>query len=179
MTHEQQHAFASSLSQLLVPEISQQISQAIATLERSPSNVATPNVSNTGTVNEQSNALCVHNDNDQNLSSVSITSIMDNIGIHVSQQLKEQIIKGEYVDLLPVTLSEANNVGSRNIVMDQSGMLKLQTKTSKKITDICIWTDAFLTFSSIYLNAHPNSAQGLLKCMLNIKLGASRSKNLG
>jgi hypothetical protein len=42
MTHEQQHAFASSLSQLLVPEISQQISQAIATLERSPSNVATP-----------------------------------------------------------------------------------------------------------------------------------------
>ena len=91
MTHEQQHALASSVSQLLVPEISQQIYQAIATLERSPSNVATPNVSNTGTVNEQSNALCVHNDNDQNLSSVSITSIMDNIGIHVSQQLKEKL----------------------------------------------------------------------------------------
>ena len=34
-------------------------------------------------------------------------------------------------------------------------------------------------FSSIYLNAHPNSAQGLLKYMLNIKLGASRSKDLG
>jgi hypothetical protein len=65
---------------------------------------------------------------------------MDNIGIHVSQQLKEKIIKGKYVDLLPVTLSEANNVGSRNIVMDQSGMLKLQTKTSKKITDIyCVF----------------------------------------
>jgi hypothetical protein len=182
MTHEQQHALASSLSQLLVPEISQQISQAIATLERSPSNVATPNVSNTGTVNEQSNALCVHNDNDQNLSSVSITSIMDNIGIHFSQQLKEKIVKREYVDLenlLPVTLSEANNVGSRNIVMDQFGMLKLQTKTNKNITDICIWIDAFLTFSSIYLNAHPNSAQGLFKYMFSIKLGASRSKDLG
>ena len=61
--------------------------------------MATPNVSNTGTVNEESNVLFVHNDNDQNLSSVSITSIMDNIGIHVSQQLKEHIVKGEYVDL--------------------------------------------------------------------------------
>ena len=35
MTHEQQHALASSVSQLLVPEISQQISQAIATLASS------------------------------------------------------------------------------------------------------------------------------------------------
>jgi len=35
MTHEQQHAIASSVSQLLVPEISQQISQAIATLASS------------------------------------------------------------------------------------------------------------------------------------------------
>jgi hypothetical protein len=59
------------------------------------------------------------------------------------------------------------------------GDLSRVAMASKKITDICIWTDAFLTFSSIYLNAHPNSAQGLLKCMLNIKLGASRSKNLG
>ena len=120
-----------------------------------------------------SQMYCLHNVNDQNLSSVSITSIMDNIGIHVSQQLKEQIVKGKYVDLenlLPVTLSEANNVGSRNIVMDQSSTLKLQTKTNKKITDISIWIDAFLTFSSIYLNAHPNSAQGLLKYMFNIKL---------
>jgi len=134
MTQKQQHALASSVSQLLVPEISRQISQAIATIERSPSNVATPIVSNTGMVNEQSHVLFVHNDNDQNLSSVSITSIMDNIGIHVSQQLKEKIVKREYVDLenlLPVTLSESNNVGSRNIVMDQFGMLKLQTKTNK------------------------------------------------
>jgi hypothetical protein len=68
--------------------------------------------------------------------------------------------------------------------MDQSGMLKLQTKTNKNITDICIifplynfslncW-ETWIPMLSIIL-----VAQSLFKYMFSIKLGASRSKDLG
>jgi hypothetical protein len=56
--------------------------------------------------------------------------VCDNIGLHVSKQIKGKIIKEEYVELenlLPVSLSDSNmqTTRSRHIVMGQEGHLEL------------------------------------------------------
>jgi hypothetical protein len=48
----------------------------------------------------------------------------------------------------------------------------------KIITDISMWLDAFLILTSIYISAHPNSSQGLLKYTNDVKSGASRFTGL-
>lgn len=76
---------------------------------------------------------------------------------------------GEYVELenlLPVSLSDSNmqNTRSRHIVMGQDGHLELQSNNVKKINDISTWSDAFITYCSIYLTAHSNCSQS--KCSM-------------
>ena len=86
----------------------------------------------------------------------------------------------ELENLLPVSLSDSNmqNTRSRHIVMVQEGHLELQSKNVKKINDTSTWLDAFITYCSIYLTAHSNCAQCLLKHMFNVKLASSMSKEL-
>ena len=147
--------------------------------------MATPDT-DTGTnqiVNQQSNILDEHYNNvisyiELNENHSPVTSVCDNIGLHVSK-----IIKGEYVELenlLPVSLSDSNmqTTRSRHIVMGQEGHLELQSKNVKKINGISTWLDAFITYCSIYLTAHSNCAQCLLKHMFNVKLASSMSKEL-
>lgn len=55
----------------------------------------------------------------------------------------------------------------------------LKPKTVKAVTDINIWLDAFIIYTSIYTSAHPESTQGMLKYMYDVKLGASRCNGLG
>ena len=56
----------------------------------------------------------------------------------------------------------------------------LQNKQpSKNINDINTLIDAFLIYSSIYVGAHPDSRQTILKYLYNVKLGAKRSTGLG
>jgi hypothetical protein len=59
-----------------------------------------------------------------------------------------------------------------------SGQLVVKQKVGKTITDISMWLDAFLIFTSIYISAHPNSSQGLLKYTHDVKSGATSSKGL-
>jgi hypothetical protein len=44
----------------------------------------------------------------------------------------------------------------------------------KTISDLKTWLDAILIYTSIYIKTHPNSANGLLKYIYNVKLGAAR-----
>ena len=183
-------ALASSVAQQIVPELRDYISQSISALGRSPGVMATPDT-DTGTnqiAKQQSNILDEHFNNvisniDLNENHSPVTSVCDNIGLHVSKQIKEKIIKGEYVELenlLTVSLSDSNmqNTRSRHIVMVQEGHLELQSKNVKKINDTSTWLDAFITYCSIYLTAHSNCAQCLLKHMFNVKLASSMSKEL-
>jgi hypothetical protein len=48
-----------------------------------------------------------------------------------------------------------------------------------KIFDILTWLDAFFIYTSIYLVAHPDQAQKMLKYMANVKTAASRSHGFG
>jgi hypothetical protein len=41
------------------------------------------------------------------------------------------------------------------------------------------WTNAFLSFASIFISRHPSEAKGLLKYIHTIRLGASRQSTLG
>jgi len=58
------------------------------------------------------------------------------------------------------------------------GSFKYSLKLGRR-SAINTWLDAFLTYISIYISAHPESTQGLLTYMYTVKLGASRSTGLG
>jgi len=58
------------------------------------------------------------------------------------------------------------------------GSFKYSLKLVRR-SAINTWLDAFLTYISIYISAHPESTQGLLTYMYTVKLGASRSTELG
>ena len=98
--------------------------------------------------------------------------------MHVSQQTKQKIINGEYIDL-GILLDKANVDFNRQLALDDQGQLVLKQKTVKQLTDLHYWLDAFLIYASIYTSAHPQITQGILKYMYNIKLGASRTSTLG
>jgi len=87
--------------------------------------------------------------------------------------MREKIINGEYVDLETLLVS-THTEQSRAVVIDSSGNLNLKQKVRKKISDLNAWLDAILIYTSIYIKAHPNSANGLLKYIYNVKLGAAR-----
>ncbi|CAC5411629.1 unnamed protein product [Mytilus coruscus] len=62
----------------------------------------------------------------------------------------------------------------------QNGQLALQSAPNQsKIFSIEVWTTAFIIFTSIYCNLHPERFQELLKYMSIIRLGAKRCNNLG
>jgi hypothetical protein len=65
--------------------------------------------------------------------------------------------------------------------INTNGQLQVQPKASKKMSDLNTWLDVLLTYIStcIYISAHSESTQGLLRYMYNVKVGASRSTGLG
>ena len=54
-----------------------------------------------------------------------------------------------------------------------------QAQEPVKTMDVEKWTNAFIIFSSVLIAKHPEHAQGLLKYMNSIRLGASRHQGLG
>lgn len=170
---------ADAVTQRMRPEMQNQIAQAIGTAQRSPSVSVTPSTDqqpNSSGINAITSLNLAQNCDTANIS--PITSFNDDLGIHVSQQTRDKIINGEFIELESL-LDITHDDHTKNIVVDNHGNLSLKQKTGKKILDINTWIDAFLTYTSIYTAAHPNSTQGLLKYIFNIKLGASRCSGQG
>lgn len=141
-----------------MPELQEQITQAIEAMNRSPHVASTPE-------NIQQPMLSGINHANTNLSTNERSNIApsfsDDLGTNVSQQLRDNNINGEYLEL-EFLLSNSHNDQSRTIVIDNNGNLNLKQKSGKTITDIGTWIDAFLINTSIYTAAHPSSTQGLL-----------------
>ena len=124
----------------------------------------------------QSNALSLQMISTNVLnSSQTCTRASDELGRNVSQSNKDNIMMGQYIDLALLlqnsNLIEASNQQKLSIVQ---GQLVIQQKQQPKITNIELWTDAFLIFLSIYCSAHVQKIQGLLKYMNTVRLGAKR-----
>lgn len=106
-----------------------------------------------------------------------VNSYNNSMGLNVSLEIKNKIVSGQYIELSKL-LSNSNEPQKQTIVM-VNGELQTSEKNSKKINNIEQWTDAFIIFCSIYLQAHPAKTLEILKYMKDIRLAASRSGNLG
>ncbi|KAK6182692.1 hypothetical protein SNE40_010316 [Patella caerulea] len=93
-----------------------------------------------------------------------VESASSELGLHVSHTLKQRIVNGDYVDLCQLLSRPPHQTepGSPVFIYSEGHLkLKLQPKTL-----------------SLYLTAHPQAVQGLLKYMHLICLGSQRVTGL-
>lgn len=122
--------------------LQEQITQAIEAMNRSPHVVSTP-----GNIQQPMpsgiNYTITNLSANEGSNIAPVTSLSDDLGTNVSQQLRDKIINGEYVELEYI-LSNSDNDQSRTIVIDNNGNHNLKQTSGKKITDIGTWIDAFI-----------------------------------
>lgn len=104
-----------------------------------------------------------------------IMSTRFDLGLNVSQSLKEKIHKSEYVELALLLANIQSNSNAAKFYLYYGELVLRPDISRKKITSIEQWTSAFIIFSSIYCSVHPNRFNELLKYMHIIRLGAERS----
>ena len=95
----------------------------------------------------------------------------------VPHAIKEKIIKGLYIEL--VSLLSIEEVEDKPLGVNLKGNVVIKGQISKQITSIAMWTDAFLIYSSVFLEAHPEQTQNMLKYISNIRLGAKQYGGYG
>ena len=97
-------------------------------------------------------------------------------GYHVDKATRQKIVSGENVHLGALLVRDPTMTQASTLSLDTQGQLVAQPKSVRKIASIDNWTEAFLIFASIYLEAHPDKTQQILKYMNDIRLGAETSK---
>lgn len=106
-----------------------------------------------------------------------VESIYTLLSSNVSNSLKSKIISSSYIDIsLLLDNTSLTESSEKRISFNDKGELVTRevVKPSTKIQSVSRWTDAFLVYASIYASAHPESFQGLLKYLHDVRLGASR-----
>lgn len=107
----------------------------------------------------------------------------DDIAYHVPGSVKQKIRSHQFVNLavlLKGGVELAELYGSNLLSVNEKGQLETRPKTvSDKISNISRWTDAFLIFSSIYLEHFPEKTQELLKYMSVIREAANTHAGFG
>ena len=115
----------------------------------------------------------------------ALTSICDPLGQNLPRNLKDKIIKGEFVDfglLLDKRVSEVQFTSSDSPVFgfNSEGQFVLkESKPQQRITSINSWTSAFFVYTAVYLSAHPSRTQELLKYGQIIRMAAARVPGYG
>ena len=110
------------------------------------------------------------------------TSVFDPKSEHISPKIKEKIWAGEYADL-SLLLKSAKDLFSEfhltgNLQINGGQISVVQQKQSL-ITNIHVWTSAFMVFMDVLLQKWPNHGQELLNHMHTIRLASSRGSGLG
>ena len=112
----------------------------------------------------------------------------ETLGTMVSQGIKEKIWRGEYVDFNGLVGDQGVSTRPVGPQGDQLGFTMVQAghqlvlkpvATRNKITNIEAWTNAFLVYASVYLQAHGNQAQALLKYCSLIRSASNRYTGYG
>ena len=108
-----------------------------------------------------------------------VVGIASDITVNVSQNIKEKIKRGEYVDLASLLTNNQHNDSKQKLILQQGELILQPDQNYKKLFSIDTWTTAFIIFTSIYCSVHPEKFQELLKYMSMVRLGTSRCANLG
>ncbi|XP_072178778.1 uncharacterized protein [Diadema setosum] len=117
----------------------------------------------------------------------------DRLGTSIPHNIREKIWKGEFIDLnllidnqdhatqVMQDMAEQERANLTVAQVDGTWVLKPVTPppTKNKIFSIEAWTNAFLVYMSIYIEAHPTSTHDLLKYCHLIRSAASRYRGLG
>ncbi|XP_052086251.1 uncharacterized protein LOC127723599 isoform X2 [Mytilus californianus] len=106
-------------------------------------------------------------------------SLDDDITLHVSQNLRQKIQRGEYVDLALLLHNSVIDNDKQKVTYEQGQLVINPVLPQTKITNIETWSDAFLIFMSIYCSVHPHKFQELVKYMTSIRKGARRHGGIG
>ncbi|CAG2206804.1 unnamed protein product [Mytilus edulis] len=106
-------------------------------------------------------------------------SLDDDITLHVNQNLRQKIHKGEYVDLALLLHNSVIDHDKQNVTFEQGQLVINPVSPQTKITNIETWSDAFLIFMSIYCSVHPHKFQELVKYMSSVRKGAKRHGGIG
>ncbi|XP_061168906.1 uncharacterized protein LOC133178174 [Saccostrea echinata] len=113
---------------------------------------------------------------------IRVSSYDNDLGHNVSNNIKLKIANGEYVNLASLINNklETDPHDDTRYFSLQNGNLALSSKSKlKPITDVQMWTDAFLVYAAIYVLARPMENAALFKYIHTIRLGASRVNGLG
>ena len=114
----------------------------------------------------------------QNVESVRCSG--DEIFAHVPKTLRQQICKGEYINLallLKGGMELKDFCSGGSLKLNTDGGIEMKAKVCKdKIGSVEKWTDAFLIFASVYLTVYPDKAPELLHYMFIIHEAAIRQK---
>lgn len=109
-----------------------------------------------------------------------LVSVTETLGIHIPHSIKVKIWNCEYVQLEKMLDNDNTQPENEQKLVIIDGQITFKPKENdKKNLNIETWTNAFLTFASIFISRHPSEAQGLLKYIHTIRLGASRQSTLG
>ena len=108
-----------------------------------------------------------------------ISSVGDDIAVHVPQNIKQKIQKGEHIDLSILLSNNHHNVPAMQKLSIYQGELVTQLRSNQfKIVSVEQWTSAFIIFTSVYCLSHQTRCIELLKYMHMVRLGVKRCSGL-
>ena len=132
----------------------------------------TPITTQTGHVHilKSSNAVPVQSPN-------HIHSIHDELSVSVPQNIKDKIVKCEYIDLSILLANNDTNI--QRLMLVRGEVVTQPHQNYVKIYSIDQWTTAFIIFSSIFCKVHTHRFQELLKYMSTVRQAAKRCSGMG
>ncbi|VDI48288.1 Hypothetical predicted protein [Mytilus galloprovincialis] len=110
------------------------------------------------------------------------SSVFDSVSAHIPVKIKEKIWAGEYIDLNILLKSAKDLATDSQLNGDLSvkgGLLTITPQRQSTITNLHVWTSAFIIFMDIVLEKWPNKGQEFLKYMFNVRLASSRGYGSG
>lgn len=116
--------------------------------------------------------------NSSNTDIYQVPSVHAKLGLNVSEANKSKIKNGQFVEFEHLLETKTSQTDEKTLVV-VNGSIVTKEKQKTPISNIEKWTDAFIIYMSIYISAHPEKCQDLLKYMQSVRLGASRIKGLG
>ncbi|XP_072172309.1 uncharacterized protein [Diadema setosum] len=99
---------------------------------------------------------------------LALSCVGDELGSVVPMSVKEKIWKGEFLDLGILLKSDVGSLSEEASfsLVQAGGSLQVRSASrTPQIANIDMWTSAFLTYASVYVEKHGNRARELFKYM--------------